>query len=233
VGTFGEYYRRVVDDEQELVQMLDRITTNETRFFREPHHFTFIEHRLCPAWIDLAAAGKRPRCVRVWSAGCSTGEEPYSLAMVLRASLPEHEGWTIDVKATDISTRALEVAAGATWPVARADEIPARFLKRFMLVGIGGQKGNIRAGAELRRLVRVERLNLHDQAYPPDGAFDLVLCRNVLIYFEHDQKRRVVQQLLGRIAPGGHLLVGHAESIHGVSGLRCPWPTIYAREDAA
>ena len=104
--SFGEYYRRVVDpwDEDEMRRVLDRITTNETHFFREPHHFAYLERVLVPAWAEAAAAGARARRVRAWSAGCSTGEEPYSIAMVLADALPASQGWSVEVKATDISS---------------------------------------------------------------------------------------------------------------------------------
>jgi chemotaxis protein methyltransferase CheR len=230
---FGDYLARVQQDEAEHERMIDRITTNETRFFREPKHFAYLEERLLPRWIEAAATGSRPKEVRAWSAGCSTGEEPYSLAMVLLEGLPHHEGWNVEVLATDISTRVLEVARRATWPIDRAQEIPARLLKRFMLQGIGSQAGRLRAGPELRQVVRVEPSNLSDEASVIASRFDLIYCRNVLIYFEREHKQRVVRQLTSRLVPGGHLFVGHAEGIHGVSDLACAQPTVYAKRFAA
>jgi chemotaxis protein methyltransferase CheR len=234
--TFGEYYRRIVEpgDEAEMRHLLDRITTNETHFFRERHHFDYLAEVLFPAWAAAAEAGERARTVRVWSAGCSSGEEPYSLAMILAASFPASAGWSIEVKATDISSRVLAVASEATWPIERSHEIPPRFLKRFMLQGVGSQAGRLRAGPELRGLVRVERLNLNDEKYPEDGPFDLLFCRNVLIYFERARKQHVVEQLTQRLAPGGRLFLGHAESVHSLShALTCVGPTVYARRDDA
>jgi chemotaxis protein methyltransferase CheR len=225
---FAEYYRRVVDDEEERVQFLDRITTNETHFFREPHHFTHLADSFLPGVIAAANEGERPKVIRAWSAGCSTGEEPYSIAMTLLDRLPA--GWSVDVLATDLSTRVLEVARAATWPVARAAGIPEPLRRRFMLRGVGSREGWVRAAPEVRAVVRVERLNLNDDVYPAEDPFDLVFCRNVLIYFRAPQRQKILTRLLGRLATGGELFVGHAESVQGLAErVRCVAPTVYAR----
>src|SRR6185503_8802125 len=170
LASFDAYYRRVVEDRggAELTQMLDRITTNETHFFREPHHFDHIADDLAPAWARAAAAGARPRRIRAWSAGCSTGEEPYSLAMTLLSRFPAEAGWSIDIVATDLSTRVLDAARAATWPIAKADEIPRPFLRQFMLRGVGSTAGKLLAGRELREVVRFMRHNLHDGSVPEE-----------------------------------------------------------------
>jgi chemotaxis protein methyltransferase CheR len=232
--TFGEYYRRVLERGEELTLFLDRITTNETHFFREPHHFVHLADNFLPPLVAAAAAGDRPKTVRVWSAGCSTGEEPYSIAMTLFDRLPR-SSFRIDILATDLSTRVLDVARSATWPAARAEGIPAPFLREFMLRGIGSREGWIRACPELRAAVRVARLNLNDDVYPAEAPFDLIFCRNVLIYFQPARRQRVLARLLSRLAPGGHLFVGHAESVQGLpERVRCVSPTVYARAtDAA
>ena len=136
---FGGYYALVERDAAERVRMLDCICTNETHFFREPRQFEFLESRVFPEWRALAEAGRRPRHVRVWSAGCSTGEEPYSVAMAFLARFPPSSGWQIEIVATDLSTRVLERAAAAVWPVEKAGEIPAEYRKAFMLRGTGPQ----------------------------------------------------------------------------------------------
>lgn len=229
--SFGEYLRRVREDGEERTHMIDRITTNETRFFREPEHFAYLEATVIPAWVKEAADGSRGKDVRAWSAGCSTGEEPYSLAMALLDRLPVRDGWTVAILATDISTRVLDIARQATWSIDRAREIAPRFLKGFMLEGVGSQSGKLRAAPELRQVVRVEQLNLSEDSYAVEGPFDLVFCRNVLIYFDPQQKRRVIERLASHLAPSGHLFVGHAESIHGTQGLSCVGPTVYAKRD--
>ena len=228
--SFGEYLSRVSQDSDELEKMTDRIATNETRFFREAQHFAYLEETIVPTWERAANAGLRGKNARIWSAGCSTGEEPYSLAMALLDGLPA-DGWTIDVLATDISTRVLDVAQQATWSMDRAREIPPRLLKRFMLQGVGSQTGKLRAGPELRGIVHVEALNLNAPSYAVGAPFDIVLCRNVLIYFEREQRLRVIERLASHVAPGGYLLVGHAESVQGVPALSCVRPTIYTKRD--
>lgn len=223
---FREYLDRVQHDAAERLEMLNCIATHETHFFREPNHFTLLRERVLPQWLAAAAAGQRARTMRVWSAGCSSGEEPYSLAMLLRDLLPD---WSIDILATDLSTRVLEKAREALWPIKKADEIPGPYLRRFMLKGTRAQIGTMTAGDEIRSLVRFERLNLNDEAYAVQGRFDLIFCRNVLIYFDTESKRRVIGRLLQQLTPDGLLFVGHAESLNGVTdAVRCVVPTVYS-----
>jgi chemotaxis protein methyltransferase CheR len=139
------------------------------------------------------------------------------MAMTLAESFPKSNGWRVDILATDLSTRVLASAAEGVWPVAKAKEIPTTYLKRFMLRGTGSRLGTMKAGAELRELIRFQRLNLNDEDYPVGGPFDLILCRNVLIYFDQRSRRRVIERLIDRLAPGGLLFVGHAESLSNVT----------------
>lgn len=230
LDSFEAYYEVVTREPTERVHMLDCICTNETRFFREPRQFDFLERVACPGWERATAAGRRPRHLRVWSAGCSTGEEPYSVAMALLARLPPASGWDLEILGTDLSTRALEQARKAVWPVEKATEIPAPLLKRFMLRGIGSEDGRMSAGAELRGVVTLRRLNLNEQPYPVDGSFDLILCRNVLIYFDRVAKEGVIDRLIDRLRPGGYLMLGHAESLIGITRrTRSVGPTVYVR----
>jgi len=228
LGSFGEYHRYITkDDPGEKVRMLDCVSTNETHFFREPRQFEFLEERVIPEWRE--AAGGRPRRLRVWSAACSTGEEPYSIAMTLLAHLPRESGWEVEVLASDISTRVLATAREAVWPVERASEIPERLLRRFMLRGTGARAGRMKAGPELREAVRFERINLNAETYPVTGLFDLVFCRNVLIYFDGPSKTRVCRQLLRHLHPRGYLFLGHAEGVLDMAGeVARAGPTVYA-----
>jgi len=232
--SFLEYYRRVRDDEDERVRMLDRILTNETRFFREPKQFDFLEQRVFPRWEDAAAEGRRPRRIAVWSAACSTGEEPYSVAMALMARFPPSSGWEVEVLATDLSTRALAAAEQAVWPLARAKEIPRPYLTAYMLRGRGAAQGRMKASPELRRVVRFDRLNLNQATYPVRGPFDLVFCRNVLIYFDAETRAAVVGRLLGHLAAEGLLILGQAESLTGrIEATRSVGPAVFAHARAA
>jgi chemotaxis protein methyltransferase CheR len=213
--SFGEYYRHVAfGPPEERVLMLDAICTNETWFFRNRKQFDLLGEQLTREWRNGIKAQGRARTARVWSAACSTGEEPYSIAMVLLDTLP---GWKIDILATDLSTRALEQARGATWSIEKSKDIPAHFLKRHMLRGSGTQEGKMRVSTALRALVRFERLNLNDLEWPlaAGGAFDAIFCRNVFMYFDPSDKERVVRRLLGHLAPGGHLFLGDAEGLSG------------------
>ncbi len=227
LASYGAYYERVVEDEAERVRMLDAICTNETQFFREPRHFEFLAEQVFPAWRAAADAGQRPRRVTVWSAACSTGEEPYSLAMALLAAFPS--GWDLEVLGSDLSTKVLARAEHAVWPVERAKHIPRPYLESFMLEGYGAQAGLMKAGPEPRRVVRLQRVNLAGERWP-EGPFDLVFCRNVLIYFDRTNKIRVVERLLDRLAPGGFLFLGHAESLTGFTErARSVITTVYQR----
>ncbi len=225
LDSYADYYERVVADEAERVRMLDCICTNETHFFREPRHFEFLAERVFPAWRDEADAGRRPRRIRVWSAACSTGEEPYTIAMVLLAAFP---GWKLEVLASDLSTRVLERAAAAVWPLEKSKEIPEPHLKAFMLKGYGAQEGLMKAGPEIRAIVRFARVNLVGEAWPSAPPFDLVFCRNVLIYFDRRSKIAVVERLIERLDAGGYLFLGHAESLGGFTARARPvLPTVY------
>lgn len=227
--SFGEYYRHVKrGNEEERVYVLDAISTNETHFFREARHFEFLERHVFPDWRTRMSSGLRTRHIRAWSAGCSTGEEPYTLAMVLRDHFPPLSGWEVEILATDLSSRVLGQARAAVWPIEKAREIPAKYLKAYMLRGVGNQEGTMKAGPEIRSMVRFERINLNDETYPVTGMFDLIFCRNVLIYFDVESKVRVVHRLLNYLAPGGYFFVGHAESLNGLTDrVRSVIPTVY------
>jgi chemotaxis protein methyltransferase CheR len=228
LASFGEYYKCVEADPGELIRMLDRITTNETHFFREPRHFEFLAQEVFPRWQAEAARGRRPCRARVWSSACSTGEEPYSLAMALLRAFPPGSGWDLEVLATDLSTEVLDRAQQALWPLGKSGEIPGVYLKAFMLRGSGPSEGMMKAGPEIRSIVRFARQNLNDESYPVVGEFDAIFCRNVLIYFDAPVKERVVGRLLGHLAQDGHLFLGHAESLSGTAlPVQSVIPTVY------
>jgi chemotaxis protein methyltransferase CheR len=224
--SYGDYYERVIADGAERIRMLDAICTNETHFFREPRHFEFLTEKVFPAWREEAEAGRRSRRIRAWSAACSTGEEPYTLAMVLLTAFPE--GWELEITASDLSTKVLQRAAAGLWPLEKASEIPPAHLKAFMLRGYGAQEGLMKAGPELRALVHFSRVNLVGNDWPAGPPFDLVFCRNVLIYFERQAKIAVVERLVDRLDPRGYLFLGHAESLGGfTTKARAVLPTVY------
>lgn len=225
-----EYYEVVSQPEQheERVRMIDAITTNETRFFREPRHFEYLVGTLFPLWRRLAGQGLRSKKIRVWSAGCSSGEEPYSLAMVLAENLPACEGWDVRILATDISTRVLAIAQEGIYRIAGSTDIPRDMLQRFMLKGHSEYEGKMKVVREIRELVEFQRLNLGDDVYPVKETFDAIFCRNVLIYFDAASKTQVVDKLVRHLAPQGLLFIGHAENLHSITqGLKSVAPTVY------
>ena len=231
IDSFLDYYRLFTKagNEAERQILFDLVSTNETRFFREPRQLQILEQDLLPAFQRAVVPHRRPKRMRAWCAACSSGEEPFTLAMILARHLPG--AWRREVLATDISTRVLERARQARWPVRQIDDIPKSYFDEFMLRARGPQGETIEAKSSLRAMVRFERLNLHLDL-PPRGPFDLVLCRNVLMYFDQAAKRGVVDRLLSVLADDGYLLVGHAESLSGLDPrLRLVEPTIYARAD--
>jgi len=229
--TFSEYYDRVLGSpDDELVRMINAICTNETHFFREPAQFALLSKSVLPRLASEAERGERPRRIRVWCAACSTGEEPYSVAMLLLDALPD---WSIEIVASDLSTKVLARAVAGIYPMTRLRDVPLDFQKRFLLRGVGPQEGKFCVSAPVRKLIDFTRVNLVVGQLPELGSFDLVLCRNVLMYFRPETRLDVVRRLLSRLVPNGHLCVGHSESLHGVEGLRTVIPTVYQLLDEA
>jgi chemotaxis protein methyltransferase CheR len=235
LGSMSEYFRLVsqADQQHERSVMLDCITTNETHFFREPRHFDYLAQEVIPRWKQEAEAGKRIRHVNVWCAGCSSGEEPYSLAMLFLRHLPPEGGWFPQILASDISTRVLEKAREAMFPIEKAHEIPKDYLRAYMLKGTKESSGMMRVVPELQKIVRFARINLFADSCPVQGTFDLIFCRNVLIYFDDRSKEKVVAGLVRHLSPTGMLFVGHSEHLHGISReLRLVAPTVYGLKSA-
>lgn len=226
-----EYFQLVIQPDQthERALMIDCITTNQTHFFREPRHFDFLTEGIFQNWQHNAAAGERPKHIRAWSAGCSTGEEPYSLAMLLMKHFPAEQGWELEVLATDICTKVLDRARAGIYSIEKVKEIPPDFVHAYMLKGKGDQKGLMKVSPEVHRIVRFARVNLHAESYPILGTFDLIFCRNVLIYFDQRSKEKVIAGLVRHLASDGLLLVGHSEHLGSISAdLKNVAPTIYA-----
>ncbi len=217
--TYAEYLRHIRSDAAERQHTIDLLTTNETYFFREPKHFAYLSEQVLPK----AEAG---RPFRVWSAACSSGEEPYSISMVLAERL----GWRDwQVVGSDISTRILQQAREAIFPMERAEKIPPPYLKAFCLKGTGAHHGKFTLIPELRERVQFREVNLNS-ALPDLGLFDMIWLRNVMIYFDAATKRAVCQRLLAALRPGGFFFIGHSESLNG---LDCPLqaiqPAIYRK----
>ncbi len=232
ITSLASYYECVAgpDQHEERARMIDAITTNETRFFREPRQFEFLVQRVFPGWRTDAEHRLRARRVRIWSAGCSSGEEPYTVAMLLAKHLPAEEGWDARLLATDISNRVLEKARTGIYPIARSAELPKDLLHGFMLRGMAERQGEMKVKVEIQQMVDFRRLNLDQESDLIEGPFDAIFCRNVLIYFDLASKRRVVANLVRHLMANGLLFVGHAENLNSVSSqLRSLEPTIYTK----
>ena len=232
LDSLERYYECVVMPEQhdERARMIDAITTNETRFFREPRQFEFMVQKVFPHWRADAEQGLRPRRVRIWSAGCSSGEEPYTVSMLLAKHLPADEGWDVRLLASDISNRVLEKARKGVYPIARAAEIPQDLLHSFVLRGVAERQGEMKVKVEIQQMVDFRRLNLSEEPELMEGPFDAIFCRNVLIYFDAASKRKAITNLSRHLMANGLLFVGHAENLCSMSSeLRSLEPTIYTK----
>lgn len=221
LDTFTEYFNLLSSGQasDEVQTAIDLLTTNETYFFREPKHFDLLR--------QLATASqKQAQPFRVWSAASSTGEEAFSIAMVL-ADCMDSTPW--DVLGTDISTRVLHRARTAHFPMERARNIPPSYLKRFCLKGIDEQAGTMLVERSLRSRVKFVHANLNE-TLPQLGMFDVIFLRNVMIYFNGDTKRQVVARVLSLLKPGGHFCIGHSESLNDISDAVQPIaPSIYRK----
>ena len=227
---FSAYCRFVFDDgglEQESVHIIDAVTTNKTEFFREPDHFRVLTGLALP---HLAPPG-RVRPVKLWSAACSNGAEPYTLAMVLAEYAGSHPGFDFAIAATDLCTEVLRTAALGIYPEAEIEPVPPALRRRYLLRSRDRSRGKVRIAPELRAKVRFLRLNLMDQTYGVKGPFDVIFCRNVLIYFDKPTQAAVVARLCDHLAPGGFLFLGHSETVAGFGmKLRPVAPTVFVKE---
>jgi chemotaxis protein methyltransferase CheR len=198
----------------EIEQLVDLISTNHTRFFREPEHFTFLTERILPDLVlRLATEGNS---LRIWSAAASSGEEPYSLAIVLAEYFREHPAVEWLIEASDISHRMLEHAEQGIYPLDTQHALSPELLRRYFNRGVNVRAGKCRLKAELRQRVRFQRVNLFQAEYPIAGEQHVIFCRNVMIYFDPSSRATLVQKLTRQLAPGGLLFIGHSESLMGI-----------------
>jgi chemotaxis protein methyltransferase CheR len=208
LGSYGDYFRLLTGGKHPGEQQIaiDLLTTNETYFFREPKHFDFLRQLVLPA-------NRGNRTMRIWSAAGSTGEEAYSIAMVLASSMGSGQ-W--DVLASDLSSRVLERAKTGHYAMKQAQDIPPEYLRAYCLKGVGGQDGTFVIDPKIRGHVQFMSINLNE-TLPQIGEFDVIFIRNVMIYFDVETKRKVIARILKNLKTGGHLIIGHSESLYGVS----------------
>ena len=226
--SFREYTERLVSgDEAELVEFCNAITTNLTSFFREVHHFDYLRDSFLASRVGDARASRR---LRIWSAGCSTGEEPYSLAMVLRECIPDINRWDVRILATDIDSDVLHRASEGVYGADRMRGISPGRRARFFQQVSRGTTAEWAVTSELRDLIVFKQLNLM-QALPMKGPLDLIFCRNVVIYFEKDTQRDLFARIASLQRPGNLLFLGHSESLFKVTEVySLLGKTIYRRQ---
>lgn len=215
--------------QEEMVHLINAVTTNKTDFFREPNHFHYLTRTALPALKRQQRFTFR-RPLRIWSAGCSTGEEPYTMAMVLAEVQSAQPDFRFQILATDISTRVLEVARRAVYPMERIEPVSPLHRKNYLLKGRDRRNPEVRIVPELRRLVRFGRLNFMAEEFGVSEKMDVIFCRNVIIYFDKATQEKLVRKFSNCLNPGGYLFLGHSESLHG---YQTPFvqvaPTIYQK----
>lgn len=212
--------------DKELVHLIDCVTTNKTDFFREPSHFAFMKNVAVPEL--LGSRGRGTAGLKIWSAACSTGMEAYTIAIVLDDMIRTGPRFQFRILGTDISTSVLRLAEAGIYSREMIAPVPEELAKRYFLSARDRSRAEVRMVPELRKSTNFMRMNLMDAVYPVDRDVDIIFCRNVLIYFEKDTQRKVVDRLCSHLRPGGYLMVGHSESmIHNGTGLKQIQPTIF------
>lgn len=212
--------------EDELPNLVDVVTTNTTDFFREPKHFDILTSRVLP---ELYRRGGTGRNVNIWSAGCSSGEEPYTLSMVLSEFARMNTGFTFSILATDISNHVLRMAVRAVYPETKIAPIPPECRKRYLLRSKDRERKLVRIAQEARNRVRFRRLNFMEE-FRFEGQLDVIFCRNVVIYFDRETQERLFTRFCHKLVPGGYLFIGHSESLAGMTlPLVQVAPTVYRR----
>lgn len=213
-----EYFRylsKEINNQEEIVSLLNVISTNKTDFYREPDHFKYMVNTILPEFMksDKHTQGSP---FKVWCAASSTGEEPYTLAFLLKEFQAQEPSFRFGISASDISTKVLKEAFLGIYEKEKADDIPHEIQQKYLLKGKDKKAGFVRIAPEIRKLVRFFRLNLKDPVYDQENGLDLIFCRNVLIYFDKDLQQEVITKLSKHLKPGGYLITGHSETLSGM-----------------
>jgi len=226
IPTFAEYVDFVFSNEgsDEIVHMMDVVSTNKTDFFRESQHFDFLTQTVLPELYET----NHQSSIKVWSAGCSSGEEPYTLAMVISEYTSQHHGCDFSILGSDLSTIVLGKAVSAVYPEDRVDIIPLALKKKYLLRSKDRTHPTVRIVPELRAKTSFMRLNFMDDSYSAPNNFDIIFCRNVLIYFDRQTQEKVINKLCRHLRPGGYFFLGHSESVTGIDvPLKQIKPTVF------
>ena len=218
--SFAQYYDHLKNHDPqsiELQEMINAVTTHKTSFFREKHHFDCLRERLLIPANRNAAQGRR-EAIRIWSAGCSTGEEPYSIAITVAASLDRINTWDVKILGSDVDTEVLKKARVGIYSRDSVSDLSRDMLRRNFLSGKGERDGFVQVKPAIRNLVKFGRVNLLDEPWPFRGKFDAIFCRNVMIYFDRDVQRYVLEKFAKHMKPGGFFFAGHSENLFGLGG---------------
>ncbi len=214
IDTLKDYCRYLFDEgglESELVHVINAVTTNKTDFFREPVHFDYLRDHVL---AELARSDRG--LIKAWSAACSIGAEPYSLAMVLEENRRVHPRQDYWILCTDLCTEVLEQAISGKYSNAMIEPVSADFRRRYVLKARDQRRDEVRITPQLRAKLHFARLNLMDETYPVDRDMDVIFCRNILIYFDKETQAAVLAKLCSHLRPGGYLFIGHSETIVGL-----------------
>lgn len=229
IKSFSDYTKYVLSPEgieNELIQMMDLVTTNKTDFFREPSHFEYLANYALPELIRIKSRKK----IYIWSAGCSTGEEPYTLAIVLNEFAEKNPGFYFSILATDLSTKVLKHAIKGIYEMEKVDPIPLTLKKKYLLKHRDKEQKIVKIAPELRNQIEFRRLNFMDNNFGLQEPMDVIFCRNVIIYFDRDTQEKLLNKFHNSLSVGGYLFIGHSETLTGMSvPLVQEKPTIYRR----
>jgi chemotaxis protein methyltransferase CheR len=233
IHSFEEYSNFVFSQEgcaSELVHLIDVVTTNKTDFFREPGHFDFMVKTALPNILQ-AREGESRDPVRIWSAGCSTGEEPYTLAMVLSEYAIGRHDFCVAITASDICTQVLQTAKTAIYPEERTDPIPLNLKKKYLMRSREKNRSLVRISPKLRSLVTFRRINFMDDDLGLSEKMDIIFCRNVVIYFDKPTQQTLMRKFHKQLRPGGYLFIGHSETLSGLDvNFKAVASTVYRKE---
>ena len=227
---YGQFVFSALGQQSELVHLIDVVTTNKTDFFREPGHFDFLTQTALPTLLGhRGQSSSQP--VRIWSAGCSSGEEPYTLAMVASEFAAEQGNFHFSILASDISTRILETARKAVYPEDRTDDIAMYLKKKYLLRSRDRRRGLIRICPELRAKIAFKRINFMDADFGLGEKMDVIFCRNVVIYFDKSTQQTLMQKFHHQLRPGGYLFLGHSETLNGINvDFKAVGSTVYQKK---
>lgn len=223
--SFDTYLSSLENDEQELIHFVNALTTNLTSFFREKHHFDFLSSKLLPQIMK----NKGSKRLRIWSAGCSSGEEPYTIAMTVRSIIPENSGWDVKILATDLDSNMVKKGSDGIYTEDRVTGLSEQQMKKWVKKGKADTNGMVKMDDRLREMITFKQLNLMHE-WPMKGPFDLIFCRNVLIYFNKDTQAMLFERYADMLVADGHLMIGHSESMYKICDrFKLLGQTIYKR----